>query len=151
MNKELQDVKTPKTLSPYSRIGKNVKLNNTKKENKKIVSQASLTSQKTDFSNKEPKKQGAIDKAFPDGKYCKCFICSFPVIQLESLTNIEGRPCHKRCKREFEAHKRKQYCNFFNVENQICTNPLGNERGLENPQLCSITESKNCELLESPE
>ena len=48
-----------------------------------------------------------IDSLFPEGQYPVCFSCHEPIIQLEFLTNIDGKPIHKSCKNQIEAQKRK--------------------------------------------
>jgi len=57
----------------------------------------SVHAQKPDPSN--------IGHYFSEGKYPVCFICRKPVSNPDSLTNIDGIPCHITCKREFNAKK----------------------------------------------
>ena len=50
-----------------------------------------------------------VDSCFPSGQFPVCFSCHKPIVQLESLTNIDGRPIHKSCKAEIEAQKRNDW------------------------------------------
>ena len=49
-----------------------------------------------------------VDSCFPSGQFPVCFSCHKPIVQLESLTNIDGRPIHKSCKQKIEDQKKKK-------------------------------------------
>lgn len=60
-----------------------------------------------------PKKEASVgeftvDSCFPSGQFPVCFSCHKPIVQLESLTNIDGKPIHKNCKAEIEAQKKRK-------------------------------------------
>ena len=45
-------------------------------------------------------------KYFPECQYPVCFDCGKAITELNSLTNIEGMPIHKKCVQKFEAQKK---------------------------------------------
>ena len=49
-----------------------------------------------------------VDSCFPSGQFPVCFSCHETIVQLESLTNIDGRPIHKSCKQKIDAQKKQQ-------------------------------------------
>ena len=94
-----------------------------KKSLKKAVSVSDnfsdILETKTDDKNEEKPKKNQFHKSplilndldigqyFPKGQYPVCLACHEPIIQLESLTNIEGRPIHRSCKQKIDVQKRE--------------------------------------------
>ena len=48
-----------------------------------------------------------VDNCFPSGQFPVCCSCHKPVVQLESLTNIDGKPIHKSCKQKIDDQKKE--------------------------------------------
>jgi len=81
---------------------------------------------KPDTSDTPDTNDDFIEKYFPkNGQFPICFSCHEPIIQLSQLTNIEGKPIHKRCKEELK--KGRKVKELVSVE--FCT-----DLELESPQ-----------------
>ena len=48
-----------------------------------------------------------VDSCFTSGQFPVCCSCHKPVVQLESLTNIDGKPIHKSCKQKIDDQKKE--------------------------------------------
>ncbi len=81
----------------------------------------------------------------PKGQLPNCFSCHKPIIRLTSLTNIDGKPIHKKCKLDIEAQKKKSDWKCPELDT-LDDRPFCNviSSFLAKPEDCS----KDCSLLE---
>ena len=49
-----------------------------------------------------------VDGSFPSGQFPVCFCCHKIIIQLESLTKLDGRPVQKSCKQKIDAQMKQR-------------------------------------------
>lgn len=84
-----------------------------------------------------------IDEAFTQ---LQCVDCRRILNEITPYTFEGGQPFCFTCLNKLKAQKKK-YCEHLDLNNQICGHPEGSERGIANTQLCSLTASKNCDLI----
>lgn len=86
----------------------------------------------------------------PDAFQIHCFDCGV-VLQPHEVYSYGGNRFCRECRLKIENQEEKKYCQFVDLENQICKHPDGGEIGVNADNICTLEASKDCFVLHPEE